>query len=238
MKKSFSKSIILTLLIFESISLILILGILYGILSTTIDHDFNKSLKIRQTEISTGLHDRFNFIEMKLRELSSNNSLRVSMLLGMEGQVKELIEEKFPHEYGTFFFVKDIKNNQFIPSLPEYLAPSHDEIDVLTQTENLKDYKLHNLANNRYCAVLSMPIEKKNKILGSACVIFDLSRDQHFWNRLYQKGVTNIFIKDNDNLVNLINGEISLVNNTPPNTVLLDLNKFPNMYCLATSLPP
>ena len=249
MNKSFSKYLIRTLLIVESIFLTLILGILYGILSNTIEHDFNKSLTIQQTELSMDMQDRFNYIETKLRHLSSNNSLRVSLLLDMEGQIKELIEQKYPNRNGALFFVKNEKSDKFIPSLPKHLQPFKDEIELFTKTKNLKKINFHKFGKNLYAAVLSTPIMKKNNILGTACVIYDLSKDNYFCKRFSHKGVTEILIKDGDNLINLLNGEVkpfpdlSNQNFTQsaqyslPDFILIQLKNFPDIYYSAPSLP-
>ena len=79
--KRFSRFLIYTLAVFAGVSLTLVVGILYGILSRTMTREFYHRLEVQQAEMSMDLKDRLNHLETELREMSLNNAIKIHLYL-------------------------------------------------------------------------------------------------------------------------------------------------------------
>ena len=90
--KRFSRFLTAVLVLFVGVSLTLIVGILYGILSRTMTKEFYHRLQVQQAEVGMILQDRFKLLETKLQEMSLKNTVRVNLMLEDKSQMLELME--------------------------------------------------------------------------------------------------------------------------------------------------
>jgi len=84
--RKFSSFIAGALIAFEGLSLALLVGSLYGMLNKTMTQAFLQKSYVHGSEASVALQDRMNALEMPLQEISSNNTLRVSLMFGVDSQ--------------------------------------------------------------------------------------------------------------------------------------------------------
>jgi PAS domain S-box-containing protein len=183
--KKFSTYLSWTLIILSTVSLIVVMGVLYIILSRTMESEFYNRLEAEQTKVSMSLKDRFNEIKTTLREVSSDNALRVGLMLGMENQLIEILESKHSSSGGVMFFVRPEEGALGItPELPENLNFLAEHIHSLPQKDHLHSLTFKHVGNKRFLTFHSLPIKRRNKRLGTAYAIHDLSADRQFWKRL------------------------------------------------------
>jgi hypothetical protein len=120
--KKFSRFLIWTLVLLQGLSLALVVGILYGLLSKSMDQEFRQKLGLQVSEVSSELNDRWKSLEMRLQEISSNNTVRVSLMLGVDNQLQETVEKLYPPSNGAYFLINKKTISRFVPSVPESLT--------------------------------------------------------------------------------------------------------------------
>jgi hypothetical protein len=120
-KRKFSSFLVWTLIAFEAGSLALVVGLLYGFLSRSMTQKFYIQLEAQEAEVNTLLQDRLHQIKAQLRELSLNNTVRVSLMLGVKSQLLEHLQAQYVPVDGVFFYIQEQGRTAFMPELPEYL---------------------------------------------------------------------------------------------------------------------
>ena len=203
MNKKFSKFLTLTLLGFIGLSLTIVVGSLYGLLSTTMRKEFSNELKVVQSELCMALQERFNLLETRVKEASLNNAIRVNLMLGVRSQLSELLETHHPFIKGAYFFIQEKGDSQFIPKIPDGYSSSIPSLIKIGQRKDFQNIKFQNHGNGIYTSLISCPIFRKDERLGTIYAIYDLSLDTQFWKRFKQNLNERLLIQSRGNLVDL-----------------------------------
>jgi PAS domain S-box-containing protein len=252
-EKKFSRFIAWALILFEGVSLTLVLGILYGILSKTMTREHYNKIQAQQAEVDMILKDRLNQLETKLLELSLNNTVRVSLMLGVKSQLLEVMKEQYAPSNGAFLCVEEKVQGSFFPELPESLWPLRPHLQKLSSTGHLQAIRFGNFGDGLFLSILSNPIKRKNDHLGTAFALYDLSEDKDFWSRIGAPAHGRLLIRNKVHLVDLNTGrstpipkvlrgltfkdhESSGVDLTTGES-LIPLRDFPGLYYAASSVP-
>lgn len=252
-EKRFSRFLVLTLILFEGVSLALVVGILYGILSKTTAHKFCNKLEAHQVEVSMALQDRIGLLKQRLQGLSLNNAVRVCLMLGVEHPLLEIMKRQYPYSNGAFFCVREKENPGFFPELPEGFRGLGPYLEKLSGERRSQVSRFRDLGNGTFLTVLSAPIKRKEDRLGTALVFYDLSRDSRFWERVGRLSESSLLIQSGRDLVDLRTGEVKPVSAQTqgfndkgmgnvqmgllPGKALAPLENFPGVFYAASSLP-
>jgi len=252
-KKRFSRFIAWTLIVFEGVSLTLVVGILYATLSRSMDHEFYNKLQVQEKEVSMALSDRLNMLETRVREISLNNAVRVSLMLGIKNQLLELMVRQYPFANGSFFFVQERDGSMFIPELPGSLVALKPYLQKLVQKKDLQKIEFKNFGDGLFLSLFSIPINRKDDRLGTAYVVYDLSQDTHFLQRILGKSHSKLFIQTPGHLVDIrtgrsktipegirnltANGSDHPLTDLFPGESLIPLEMFPGLFYAASSEP-
>ncbi|MBN2126319.1 MAG: response regulator [Deltaproteobacteria bacterium] len=252
-KKKFSRFLILTLVAFEGISLTLVLGILYGILSRSLTGEFQNHLRAQEVEVTGILHDRLNHVERRIREMSLNNALRVNLMLDVKSQLLETMETQYPASDGAFFFLTYMGHQGLTPLLPENLNGLEPYLLKMAQGEHIRGLRfLRNPGNGRFLALFSLPLMRKHERLGTAHAVYDLTMDTRLWERLLSPPVS-LFLRDRSTLTDLRTGltrpmpgaaveqdtkaEDRLRPDLLHDETYIPIREFPGLYFWTSSLP-
>ncbi len=252
-EKRFSRFLVWTLVVFAGVSLTLILGILYGILSRTMTREFYNKLEGDQTQVSMLIKDRLSELETQIREMSLNNTVRVSLMLGVKSQLLETIKKQYPNSNGAFYWVQERKDPAFIPELPMGLWSLIPDIQRLSGTDSLRIIKFQKLGYSEFFTLFVNPIKRKNDRLGTACILHRLTRDKLFWDRIKAHVPGRLLIQNKGYLSNLRTCEAKpfpkeLLNTMAdkrelpwidilPEESLVPLKDFPGIFFAASSVP-
>ena len=131
-ERRFSRFILYALIAFQGISLALVVGILYGILGRTLTSNFYNQIRAEAVEMSMALHDRMAQLKTRLQGLSLNNTVRVSLMLGVENPILEVMRKQYPYANGAFYCLKAVESNKLLPELPDRLTQLKSEIERLS----------------------------------------------------------------------------------------------------------
>jgi PAS domain S-box-containing protein len=203
LNKKFSRFLTLTLLGFIGLSLTIVVGSLYGLLSTTMGKEFSNELKVVQSEICMALQERFNLLETRVKEASLNNAIRVNLMLGVKSQLSELLKTHHPFIEGAHFFIQEKGGSQFIPEIPDRYRGSIPSLIKIGQLSDFQNIKFQNQGNDIFTSLISCPIFRKDEHLGTIYAIYDLSLDTQFWKRFKQNLNERLLIQSRGNLVDL-----------------------------------
>ncbi len=206
-KIRFSHSVFRVLILFVGACLALVMGVLYFILSTSMTEQFRNKLQVEAAEVSIILGDRFNYLQDKLQELGYSNSIRVSMMLGLNSKLEEVIATRFQSEGGVYFFVREAEEGTLIPkqsaSIQELLANFKEK----GSKAGFKFADFNCCTEGTIWSVISMPVERKDKLIGTAFVVYNISEDDVLWQRLYGKSGKKLLFAHEDILIDLQTGK-------------------------------
>lgn len=206
-QKRFSRFLTWTLVLLEGVSLTLVVGILYGILSRSMTQEFYQKLRVQEAEVNMALHDRLNLLETQLRDMSLNNTVRVSLMLGVKSQLLEILEGQYPSSNGSLFLVQEEEGSAFIPALPEGLSALEPHLRKLQHEKDLQKIEFQDFGDGQILSLFSLPIKRRVDRLGTAYLLYDISQDTRFWERFSMNDDKKLFLQKSGHLVDLRTGQ-------------------------------
>ena len=118
-KKRFSTYLIATYVILATVSVVVILAALYVYFDTRVESEFYKKIRAQRVQGELIINNRIADIKDVLKNLSLDNTLRVTLMLGAKSKLKERILQFYPSEDGVYYFVKksgsDLQLNHYLP---------------------------------------------------------------------------------------------------------------------------
>ena len=205
-QKKFSNFLVALLVTFVFLSLSLVVGVLYSILSASMTRQFNHEIEMQAAEINTAIDDRIGFLETQLRVLSLNNAVRVSLMLGVHGQLKEIMANQYAPVNGMMFAVEDQAGGAFTPELPTPLQGLSAEVEPFRKGEKIWPARFFRTVQGRFVFLASVPLERKNARLGTAYALYDMAMDKDFWQRFQRQYAGRLCLRDGPDLVDLQTG--------------------------------
>ncbi len=206
-KIRFSRSVFKVLILFVGSCLALVMGVLYFILTNSMTEQFRNKLQVEAAEVSIILGDRFNYLQGKVQELGYSNSIRVSMMLDLHNQLDEIITTRFLSERGEYYFVREAETGKIIPEQPQSVKELLNTLTVAQHDDEMQVAYFNCCAAGTVWSVFSMPVKRKDKILGTAYVVYNLAEDNALWKRLSSKSSKRLLYEHEDTLVDLQTGE-------------------------------
>ena len=176
-EKKFSRFLTVALVLLVGASLALVMGILYGILSGSMTQEFYQRLKAQQAETGMILQDRFNLLESRLREISTDNGVRSSLMTGARGRLLETMEAQYPPSNGALFIILFKENLVFVPELPDYYKRLEAYLLSLNGRDRQERILFKNFGDDEFLTFHSMPIKGEAEGLGTAYLLYNISRD-------------------------------------------------------------
>ncbi len=226
MVRKFSRFLTLTLLIFVGGSFSLMAGSLYSILSRTMSHDHRLKVRINQEEVSRTLQTRLEAMEAQLHKMSLDNAIQVNLMLGVKTRVRELVNQQYPVSDGALFLVaggdglglpstsfiggerrdQELDGNRFFPELPDHLRFLAPHLQAFREKKGLSGIRFRNFGDGLFHSLYALPIQKKLNRLGTAYLIYDISRDRRFWESFGKEGNARLIMKSGSEIADLKKG--------------------------------
>jgi signal transduction histidine kinase len=170
-RKSFSRFLLWILIILEGLSLAVVIGFLYAMLDRVITREYHHQIETQVVEIQNLLIRRSDLVRARIDEISANNGVGVSLLLGMFDKAEELMQQSYPPAGGALFYLRH-PSGKIVP-LPtdDYSFVNRLTIDV---SERLKPARL--LINPTMIA-FARSVQRNGEILGQAIGVYDIAAD-------------------------------------------------------------
>ena len=114
-QRHFSTYLVATFAALASLSVVVIVIALYGYFDKRVESEFRKKILAEKGQVEIILHNRISSISSQLKDLGSDNIIKVTVMLDGKSQLQERISEFYPSRGGVHFFVKKQGERAVIP---------------------------------------------------------------------------------------------------------------------------
>ncbi len=182
-KKRFSTYLVTTFAILATLSVVVIVIALYGFFDKRVESEFRKKILAEKGQVEIILHNRISSISSLLKDLGSDNIIRVTVMLDGKSQLEERVSEFYPSREGVHFFVKKQGENYVIPG--SYQNVSENLIRFSLQRYPYGEVVTEN-EETRLLWWLSTPIMHQTQLMGTAYALYDMTRDKKLIEQIQQ----------------------------------------------------
>ncbi len=184
---------------------ILIAGVLYITLRQNLVKEFEERVGAESRQVGLELDSYLASIRNRLKELSLDNTVRVTLMLGVDQQLKEHLVRAYGSESGPRFFVARDSGNKIFSAdgKPFTKDPVAHLLAIALSFSGIEQDP-----KGRFRATYSLPINRQSEKIGTAAAIFRFHDDNNLIKRLGPDGKRGrlVFQKDG-NLWDLFTGQ-------------------------------
>ena len=105
-----------TVISLVTISVVIILGVLNSYFSKRVDSAFHDKLRAQKGQVEILINNRLADIRNTLRNLASDNAIRVTVMLGAQEQLCESISQSYASGSGAYYFILKYDDKSIFPS--------------------------------------------------------------------------------------------------------------------------
>lgn len=223
-KKHFSAYLVMTFSALATLSVVVIVIALYGYFDKRVESEFRKRILAQKGQVEIILNNRISRISSLLKDLGSDNIIRVTVMLDGKSQLEERVSEFYPSQAGVRFFVK--KQGQSAVISKVYPDVSTDLIDFA-----LKRYPygeiLEEGPNTRLLWWLSTPIMDQTQLMGTAYALYDMTRDKKLIEQVHQTVNGEVSMLKSDQLYSLTSDKALHLDEDMLNDIAMNLELLP-----------
>jgi PAS domain S-box-containing protein len=199
-KKRFSTYLVATFVTLATVSVFVILIALYGYFGKRVESEFRKKILAEKGQVEIILNNRISSIAGMLKDLGSDNIIRVTVMLDGKSQLQERVSEFYPSREGVYFFVKKQGDNSVIPET--YPQLSTKLIDLVQKRYPYGEV-LEDKGKKRLVWWLSTPIMHQAQFMGTAHALYDMTQDLKLINSVLQTVSGDVSMVKSDKLYSL-----------------------------------
>lgn len=203
-RRRFSTILMITIVALTTLSVVIILAGLNIYFSKRVETEFQKKLQAQKGQVEILLENRFSLVKQVLRDLSYDNTIRVTLMLGAKSELKKRITLSYPSGNGVYHFVKKDGEKSIFPET--YPGISKKIIDSVF-TGYAQGEILHQGPPARLIWLFSSPIMRVTEPMGTAYALFDLTRDQNLIETIRQTVEGDLSLITSNSLHGLISGK-------------------------------
>ena len=126
-KKHFSTYLVTTFVVLSTLSVVVILATIYRYFGKKVESEFFEKLQAQKGQVEIIIKNRLSLIAGKLDNLSSDNIIRVSLMLGVQSNLEDRITQFYSPQDGVYHFIKKLGERSVLPK--NYPAISSQLID-------------------------------------------------------------------------------------------------------------
>ncbi|MBT8370001.1 MAG: response regulator [Deltaproteobacteria bacterium] len=240
-QKRFSSYLVTTFVVLATLSVFVILIALYGYFDKRVESEFRKRFLAEKGQVEIILNNRISDISDLLKDVGSDNIIRVTVMLDGKLQLEERVSEFYPSREGVYFFVRKQYEESIIPQT--YPPLSKKLIDFAQQKYPYGEL-LEDEGQTRMLWWFSTPIMHQTRFMGTAYALYDMTQDQKLIDTIRQTVNGDVSMVKYDRLYRLISATAVLVNDEmranmankleflplSDNTILSKIDGFDNLY--------
>ena len=223
-KKRFSTYLVTTFAVLASLSVVVIVIALYGNFNKRVESEFRKKIQAEKGQVEIILQNRISSISSLLNDLSSDNIIRVTVMLDGKSQLEERVTEFYPSREGVHFFVKKQGENTVIPdSYPDVSA----KLIELALARFPFGEVVNDGENTRLLWWLSTPIMHQTQLMGTAYALYDLARDEKLIGQIQQTVNGDVSMLKGDRLYSLASEKALKLDAEMLNSIAMNSDNLP-----------
>jgi len=223
-KIRFSTYLVTTFVALATLSAFVILMALYGYFGKRVDSEFHKKILAEKSQVEIILNNRISSISGMLKDLGSDNIIRVTVMLDGKSQLQERVSEFYPSLEGVYFFVEKKGDNSVIPESYPQLSP---KLIDLVQKRYPYGEVLQDEGKIRLVWWLSTPIMHQTRLMGTAHALYDMTRDLKLINSVLQTVSGDVYIVTSDKLYSLTSEKTLQLNDDIRKSIAMNLELVP-----------
>jgi PAS domain S-box-containing protein len=223
-KIRFSTYLVTTFVALATLSVFVILMALYGYFGKRVDAEFRKKILAEKNQVEIILNNRISSISGMLKDLGSDNIIRVTVMLDGKSQLQERVSEFYPSREGVYFFVEKQGDNSVIPET--YPQLSSKLIDLVQKRYPYGEV-LQDEEKIRLVWWLSTPIMHQTRLMGTAHALYDMTRDLKLINSVLQTVSGDVYIVTSDKLYSLTSEKTIQLNDDIRKSIAMNLELVP-----------
>jgi PAS domain S-box-containing protein len=243
--RRFSTVLMVTIITLVTFSVILILTVVNRHFNRRMEREFEKKVKAHSGQAEIILRNRIAEIQGILQDLGSDNTVRVTMMLGTKPQLYQRITDTYPSGNGVYHFVQKYGDATIFPEgYPEFSRElTKEALKVLPYGETIKDG-----SGKTLLWVLTSPIMNTNRRMGTAYALYSPANDQKLIEAVHTAVEGELIILEENFSQILTSGDKpafslpalsvgSAGSDMIPvdsSAVLVELNGFDNLYLLSS----
>ena len=226
-QKRFSTYLVTAFAALATLSVIVIVIALYGYFNKRVESEFRKKILAEKGQVEILLSNRISSIRSLLKDLGSDNIIRVTVMLDGKSQLEDRVSEFYPSRAGVHFFVKKQGATTVIPE--SYPEVSKELIDFALQRYPYGEVREED-GKTRLLWWLSTPIMHQTQLMGTAYALYDMTRDKKLIEQVHDTVSGDVSMLKSNQLYSLASGNMleldkEILNNIAVNLELLPLGK-------------
>jgi PAS domain S-box-containing protein len=187
--------------VLATLSVFVILVALYGYFGKQVESEFRKKVLAEKGQVEIIFNNRISSISGMLKDLGSDNIIRVTVMLDGKSQLQDRVAEFYPSREGVFFFIKKQGEDSVIPE-------NYPDLNTNLITFAQKSYPYGEVfeddGHTRLLWWFSTPIMHQTRLMGTAYALYDMTRDQKLLSIVKQTVSGDVSIVNSDRLYSLI----------------------------------
>ncbi|MEJ2166073.1 MAG: response regulator [Desulfobacterales bacterium] len=223
-RKRFATDLVATFAALATLSVVVIVIALYGYFDKRVESEFRKKILAEKGQVEIILNNRISRISNMLKDLGSDNIIRVTVMLDGKSQLEDRVAEIYPSSQGVYFFVKKHGENSVIPE--SYPNLSAKLIDFA-----LKRYPYGEIHEDngitRLVWLFSTPIMYKTQLMGTAFALYDMTQDKRMIQQINETVSGDVSMLNSDQLFSLGSGKALQLNNEMLESIAMNLELLP-----------
>ncbi|MBN2417913.1 MAG: PAS domain S-box protein [Deltaproteobacteria bacterium] len=172
--RKFSTVLMITITSLVMISVVVVLFILNRYFDERVEKEFRKKLQAEKGQIEILIKNRLDDVTKVLKDLSTDNTIRVTMMLDAETKLTERIWQTYPPENGVYPLIQKSGTGMVIPQ--NYNSLSKETVLHALYLWPRGDV-LPDKGNPRLLWIFSQPITGTDGDMGTAVILYDMLED-------------------------------------------------------------
>jgi len=199
-QKRFSTYLVTTFVVLATLSVLVILVALYGYFGKQVESEFRQKILAEKGQVEIILNNRISSISGMLKDLGSDNIIRVTVMLDGQSELEDRVSEFYPSKEGVYFFVKKQSENTVIPDT--YQSLSKKLIDFAQKSYPYGEV-FEDDGKTRLVWWFLTPIMHQTQMMGTAYTLYDMTQDHNLISIINQTVGGDVSIVKADRLYSL-----------------------------------
>ncbi len=208
------------------ISTTIVSGVIYLSLKDNLTSEFRERIKAENGELGFILKNRLAMIENQLKSMALDNTIRITLMLGVNQQLQDYLDQISPKEQDLHVFIIRSETEEVFTS-------SKLDIDIQRTWSALYEKGLSKLLENDpkqgFKLTLVFPIHRQKSLIGYLIGVYFFGKDDVLVSFIGNSEGSQALVLQNGNLWNLITGEKSLLIKNIDDDFRTDVD-FPHIY--------
>jgi PAS domain S-box-containing protein len=200
-RKSFSTYLVTTFVVLATLSVFVILIALYGYFGKQVELEFRKKILAEKGQAEILLNNRISNISGMLKDLGSDNIIRVTVMLDDQSQLEDRISEFYPARQGVYFFINKQREKSVTPR--SYPKLSNKLIEFVQNNYPYGEV-VEDDGHTRLLWWFSTPIMHQTQLMGTAYALYDMTQDHKLISVVNQTVSGGVSIVTSDRMYSLI----------------------------------